>query len=114
MFFFFSSRRRHTRWPRDWSSDVCSSDLAFDEVGDILNRTSAACGFRWNAEVRSKYVDAIELAKRQRKEKKRQMAIQLKKRPVLHEEIIQDVSNHPHIESLQLEENQLTMHKVIQ
>src|SRR5215510_9206171 len=28
-FFFFSSRRRHTRWPRDWSSDVCSSDLSF-------------------------------------------------------------------------------------
>src|SRR5207253_7084872 len=26
-YFFFSSRRRHTRWPRDWSSDVCSSDL---------------------------------------------------------------------------------------
>src|SRR6266508_6167106 len=26
--FFFSRRRRHTRWPRDWSSDVCSSDLA--------------------------------------------------------------------------------------
>src|SRR5690625_7721562 len=25
--FLFSSRRRHTRWPRDWSSDVCSSDL---------------------------------------------------------------------------------------
>src|SRR5690625_7134230 len=24
---YFSSRRRHTRWPRDWSSDVCSSDL---------------------------------------------------------------------------------------
>src|SRR5207253_6795869 len=24
----FSSRRRHTRWPRDWSSDVCSSDLS--------------------------------------------------------------------------------------
>src|SRR5439155_13850290 len=24
---FFSSRRQHTRWPRDWSSDVCSSDL---------------------------------------------------------------------------------------
>src|SRR3712207_8591705 len=28
MFFFFSSRRRHTRYWRDWSSDVCSSDLA--------------------------------------------------------------------------------------
>src|SRR5689334_23492131 len=26
-FFFFSSRRRHTRWNYDWSSDVCSSDL---------------------------------------------------------------------------------------
>ena len=25
--FFFSSRMRHTSWPRDWSSDVCSSDL---------------------------------------------------------------------------------------
>src|SRR5690625_1323805 len=29
--FFLSSRRRHTRWPRDWSSDVCSSDLVRDE-----------------------------------------------------------------------------------
>src|SRR5690606_12845819 len=27
--FFFSSRRRHTRFSRDWSSDVCSSDLTF-------------------------------------------------------------------------------------
>src|SRR3712207_8811011 len=27
MYFFFSSRRRHTRYWRDWSSDVCSSDL---------------------------------------------------------------------------------------
>src|SRR5207253_6919626 len=31
-FFFFSSRRRHTRWPRDWSSDVCSSDLVIRMV----------------------------------------------------------------------------------
>src|SRR2546430_10551885 len=28
-FFFFSSRRRHTRFDCDWSSDVCSSDLAW-------------------------------------------------------------------------------------
>ena len=28
VFFFFSSRRRHTRLRRDWSSDVCSSDLS--------------------------------------------------------------------------------------
>src|SRR5690348_18087340 len=30
IFFFFSSRRRHTRWTGDWSSDVCSSDLNCD------------------------------------------------------------------------------------
>src|SRR2546429_7773279 len=30
--FFFSSRRRHTRCSRDWSSDVCSSDLGFTQV----------------------------------------------------------------------------------
>src|SRR3712207_8194235 len=29
IFFFFSSRRRHTRYWRDWSSDVCSSDLSY-------------------------------------------------------------------------------------
>lgn len=46
---------------------------AFEEVGDKLNRTSAACGFRWNAEVRKKYEQAISIAKKQRKEKKRAM-----------------------------------------
>src|SRR6266568_937617 len=30
--FFFSSRRRHTRWNCDWSSDVCSSDLQFEDI----------------------------------------------------------------------------------
>src|SRR5699024_11684622 len=30
VFFFFSSRRRHTRSKRDWSSDVCSSDLRWE------------------------------------------------------------------------------------
>src|SRR5207253_4572420 len=31
-------RRRHTRWPRDWSSDVCSSDLSYNnlDVGKVL------------------------------------------------------------------------------
>src|SRR5206468_12196475 len=32
-FFFFSSRRRHTRSDRDWSSDVCSSDLVAPHAG---------------------------------------------------------------------------------
>src|SRR5207253_4574416 len=36
-YFFFSSRRRHTRWPRDWSSDVCSSDLEAVFL-DVANR----------------------------------------------------------------------------
>src|SRR5699024_12193106 len=31
-FFFFSSRRRHTRSKRDWSSDVCSSDLRSQQL----------------------------------------------------------------------------------
>src|SRR5690625_6591939 len=35
LFFFFSSRRRHTRWPRDWSSDVCSSDLVQGQPGEV-------------------------------------------------------------------------------
>src|SRR5216684_5008756 len=35
-FFFFSSRRRHTRCSRDWSSDVCSSDLTRRRSGGRL------------------------------------------------------------------------------
>src|SRR5438067_5170462 len=34
--FFFSSRRRHTRSKRDWSSDVCSSDLELERNRDLL------------------------------------------------------------------------------
>src|SRR2546422_10915890 len=39
VFFFFSSRRRHTRCSRDWSSDVCSSDLGahrLEHVAQVL------------------------------------------------------------------------------
>src|SRR6266508_3710231 len=40
--FFFSSRRRHTRWPRDWSSDVCSSDLGREvAIGDGILQKGA-------------------------------------------------------------------------
>src|SRR2546430_6471178 len=40
MFFFFSSRRRHTRFDCDWSSDVCSSDLVTpDAPGRYLTAT---------------------------------------------------------------------------
>lgn len=44
---------------------------AFEEVGDKLNRTSAACGFRWNAVVRHTYEKALQLAKKQRKQRNR-------------------------------------------
>ncbi|MCY7918072.1 MULTISPECIES: RsfA family transcriptional regulator [Bacillus] len=44
---------------------------AFEEVGDQLNRTSAACGFRWNAVVRHQYEKALQLAKKQRKQRMR-------------------------------------------
>src|SRR5690606_39772664 len=36
-FFFFSSRRRHTRFSRDWSSDVCSSDLRELQDGQAVH-----------------------------------------------------------------------------
>src|SRR5437660_7472443 len=41
-YFFFSSRRRHTRWPRDWSSDVCSSDLMLIEY--VMRNTHVPVG----------------------------------------------------------------------
>ncbi|PLT30249.1 RsfA family transcriptional regulator [Peribacillus deserti] len=44
---------------------------AFEEIGDKLNRTSAACGFRWNAVVRHNYEKALQLAKKQRKQRNR-------------------------------------------
>ncbi|MCC3356293.1 RsfA family transcriptional regulator [Bacillus sp. REN16] len=44
---------------------------AFEEVGDKLNRTSAACGFRWNAVVRHSYEKDLQLAKKHRKQRQR-------------------------------------------
>src|SRR3712207_6851054 len=43
--FFFSSRRRHTRYWRDWSSDVCSSDLAATATvtrGELIQSVSGS------------------------------------------------------------------------
>ncbi|MGG0717791.1 RsfA family transcriptional regulator [Robertmurraya massiliosenegalensis] len=45
---------------------------AFEEVGIQLSRTAAACGFRWNSYVRKQYKSGIELAKKQRKELRKQ------------------------------------------
>src|SRR6266487_5880785 len=42
--FFFSSRRRHTRWTGDWSSDVCSSDL--DMANEVRARYAVRLGLK--------------------------------------------------------------------
>ncbi|MGM8364676.1 RsfA family transcriptional regulator [Virgibacillus sp. W0181] len=87
---------------------------AFEEVGDKLNRTSAACGFRWNAEVRQKYESAVDLAKRQRKERKRTEATQLK---LTNPEPVQLTNNEFVLENESLEtENKtpITVDKVIE
>src|SRR2546422_2826747 len=47
LFFFFSSRRRHTRCSRDWSSDVCSSDLADGVRAEALAAFGAVKEFRF-------------------------------------------------------------------
>lgn len=44
---------------------------AFEEAGDQLNRTSAACGFRWNAVLRQLYLEEMEFAKKERKQRSR-------------------------------------------
>ncbi|MFD2116236.1 RsfA family transcriptional regulator [Paenibacillus yanchengensis] len=42
---------------------------AFEEVGERIARTAAACGFRWNSYVRKKYNEAIQIAKQQRQKR---------------------------------------------
>src|SRR2546429_2445904 len=46
-YFFFSSRRRHTRCSRDWSSDVCSSDLMKIFLHTIVLFLSFGLAFVW-------------------------------------------------------------------
>ncbi|MCM3746330.1 RsfA family transcriptional regulator [Paenibacillus pasadenensis] len=51
---------------------------AFEEVGERISRTPAACGFRWNSCVRKRYEEAIQLAKQQRQKRnylKKQTAV---------------------------------------
>ena len=53
---------------------------AFEEVGDALNRTAAACGFRWNAVVRRDYEVELEDAKKERKQAIRMLGKDFKRR----------------------------------
>jgi len=73
------SRPRQDAWTKD--EDVLLAEIvlrhirsgktqleAFKQAGEALSRTPAACGFRWNATIRKKHIDAINLAKDSRKQ----------------------------------------------
>ena len=47
---------------------------AFEEAAEALGRTSAACGYRWNACVRKQFVEAIDVAKLDRKERREEQS----------------------------------------
>src|SRR6266536_6512112 len=51
IFFFVSSRRRHTRSTRDWSSDVCSSDLACQAYRSLVYETPGFERYFWESTV---------------------------------------------------------------
>src|SRR5207253_7292280 len=73
---FFSSRRRHTRWPRDWSSDVCSSDLRRNLL-NLMARTSGG-----EHEEITGLVDGIGVARARRTQRRHPLqTTQAQKRP---------------------------------
>src|SRR5260370_15042793 len=59
-FFFFSSRRRHTRFKCDWSSDVCSSDLTVGEAHAALAQVAFLWDWDWAA-AEKQFKRALEL-----------------------------------------------------
>src|SRR2546430_7504873 len=59
--FFFSSRRRHTRFDCDWSSDVCSSDLVKQVKADDLKDQLAMQGRSWLPFARKPYLNPFDL-----------------------------------------------------
>src|SRR5438876_7898134 len=71
--FFFSSRRRHTRWTGDWSSDVCSSDLLnlvppdSHEAGRLLAQHGWYSGFidADHSQAQRAFQRALSIAQRQ-------------------------------------------------
>src|SRR2546429_2585996 len=56
-FFFFSSRRRHTRCSRDWSSDVCSSDLLFPFLPEAIHTAIVAPDYDFSFHHRRRTAD---------------------------------------------------------
>ncbi|MEC2074711.1 RsfA family transcriptional regulator [Metabacillus fastidiosus] len=87
---------------------------AFEEVGKKLSRTAAACGFRWNSSVRKQYKTGIELAKKQRKELRKQLSTEVPDKEVLNEEpvLASDISLKEVIVLLQQYENMPSLHEL--
>lgn len=99
---------------------------AFEEVGERLSRTAAACGFRWNSAIRKKYEAAIALAKKQRKHSKQvkkevsepvetvEVAMEVEAKPQKRQQNQVEVVEEQQVSS-QLDENggSITMEKVI-
>src|SRR5437762_13927022 len=73
--FFFSSRRRHTRYIGDWSSDVCSSDLCSTSEGKRLEIATSMAGrsrrTRYRGVSHSVRMDMRDAPKKPRSEERR-------------------------------------------
>src|SRR5690348_9608163 len=59
--FFFSSRRRHTRWTGDWSSDVCSSDLYLISCGANVEASGGVVGIARHAQARVRGMKRVQV-----------------------------------------------------
>src|SRR5204863_5163417 len=75
--FFFSSRRRHTRSLRDWSSDVCSSDLIFD-----VNILTVGTGIEEHNNYAVEFLEAVRRLKQLFPEAKTSGGVKIGKRRV--------------------------------
>lgn len=84
------SKQRQDAWTKDEDVLLAETVLrhirngrtqleAFKQAADALSRTPAACGFRWNATIRKQHLDAVDLAKNNRKQANKQDLISLDK-----------------------------------
>src|SRR5580700_11836012 len=88
--FFFSSRRRHTRSLRDWSSDVCSSDLCgMAESRANIEALCAAKGMRMTRSEERRVGKSVDLGgrriikKKKKKQEKKKQLYRLKKKKTI-------------------------------
>ncbi len=80
---------------------------AFEDVGNLLNRTPGACGYRWNAEIRKRYTKEFEQAKKNRKVNIRNKKKDTKQEKVMAAQHINSNKSGKNIEDIEF--NQLTI-----